>query len=231
MELRGWNVIDADAGVLWREYHFTKGAKATTLVFRGADGLVVVSPACGLGAAEYDALREFGSVSALVSNNVLHHLGQGPWRAHFKDAVSYAPAGALGTLEKKTGGFGFRSLAELRLPKHVRCDDPPGFRTGDTIVSVGTKKGSVWFTSDLLTNITELPKPPLKWLFTLTGSAPGLKLFRLGVPLLVKDKRAVHAWAIERVEKDPPAVIVPAHGPAVETPQLAELAKAQIERL
>ncbi|WP_263451539.1 hypothetical protein [Hyalangium gracile] len=41
MDLRGWNVIDEERAVLWREYQFNKGAYATTLVFRGTDGLVV----------------------------------------------------------------------------------------------------------------------------------------------------------------------------------------------
>ena len=62
------------------------------------------------------------------------------------------------TLEKKTGNLGFLPLSQLPLPAHVRCDNPPGFRSGETIVSVGTAKGAVWFTSDLLTNIVSLPK-------------------------------------------------------------------------
>src|SRR5687768_8082592 len=48
MQIEGWNVIDEGATVLWREYSFTKGATATTLVFRGVDGLVVVSPGSGI---------------------------------------------------------------------------------------------------------------------------------------------------------------------------------------
>jgi hypothetical protein len=231
MDLRGWNLIDADRGVLWREYGFSNNARATTFTFRGADGLVVVSPARGLGPSEYDVLREFGPVTALVANNVLHHLGQGEWRAHFKDALSYAPAGTVKKLENKTQGIRFRPLSELALPEHVRCDDPAGFRSGETIVRVSTAKGPVWFTGDLLTNIGKVPKAPLKWLFTLTDSAPGLKLFRIGIPILVKDKRAVRAWALEQLRNDPPAVIVPAHGKAIETAGLAEQAKRQIERL
>ena len=231
MDLRGWNLIDADRGVLWREYGFSGKARATTFVFRGADGLVVVSPARGLGASEFDVLRDFGPVTALVANNAFHHLGQREWRAHFKDARCYAPAGTVAKLEKKTQGLGFRPLSDLALPAHARCDDPPGFRSGETIVRVSTAKGAVWFTGDLLTNIGKVPKPPLKWLFTLTGSAPGFKLFRIGVPLLVKDKRAVRAWALAELAKDPPAVIVPAHGRAIETAGLAEQAKEQIERL
>src|SRR5262245_62169643 len=87
MHIEGWNMIDEERLILWREYSFTNGAYATTLVFRGADGLVVVSPGTGLTAREYDALRELGEVRALVANNALHHLGQPTWRARFPDAV------------------------------------------------------------------------------------------------------------------------------------------------
>ena len=161
MEHHGWNVIDADAGVLWREYRFSGKALATTLVFRGTDGgLVVVSPGTGLSAADYDALREFGEVRALVANNTFHHLGQQPWRQHFKDAQSYAPPRAVAALDKKVQGVPFRSLTELPLPAHVRWEDPPGFKTGEAILSVGTRRGSVWYSGDLLTNITSLPPPP-----------------------------------------------------------------------
>jgi hypothetical protein len=231
MDLRGWNLIDADRGVLWREYGFSGNGRATTFTFRGADGLVVVSPARDLRSSEYDVLSEFGPVTALVANNAFHHLGQREWRAHFKDARSYAPARVVEKLDRKTQGLGFRPLSELALSDQARCDDAPGFRFGETIVRVATPKGTVWFTGDLLTNIGTVPNPLMRWLFSLTDSAPGLKLFRFGVPLLVKDKRAVRTWALEQLANDPPAVIVPAHGKAIETAGLAAQAKAQIERL
>src|SRR4051812_37580572 len=160
MQLEGWNIIDEKAGVVWREYPFSKGANATTLVFRGADGLVVVSPATGLDARAYDALRELGDVRALVANNLLHHMGQSPWRARFPDAVSYCPPGAVKALDKKVSGVSFRPLDALALPEHVRYKDPPGFKTGEAILSVTTGKGSVWYTGDLLTNIQGKPAPP-----------------------------------------------------------------------
>jgi hypothetical protein len=104
MSHHGWNIIDAEAGVLWREYRFTGHALATTLVFRGIDrGLVVVSPGNGLSNSEYGALREFGEVRAIVANNSFHHLGQKAWREHFKDAKSYAPPRAVEQLNKNTG--------------------------------------------------------------------------------------------------------------------------------
>ena len=227
----GWNVIDDEAGVLWREYPFSKGAYATTMAFRGVDGLVVVSPGSGLGARDYDALREHGEVRALIANNSFHHLGQSAWRERFPEAVSYAPSGAIADLKKKAPGIDFRPLADLPLPTHVRCDDPPGFKTGETLVSVRARKGTVWFTGDLLTNIQRTPGPPLRWLFTWTDSAPGFRLFKPAAWLMMRDKKAVRAWALERLASDPPTIAVPAHGPAFDAGDVAALARAQIERL
>ena len=231
MPIEGWNIIDDEALVLWREYSFAKGAYATTLVFRGVDGLVVVSPGKGMSDREYDALREHGEVRALVANNTFHHLGQPPWRARFPDAASYAPSGALKVLEKKAPGVPFRPLHDLALPAHVRCDDPPGYKTGEAFFSIRTGKGTVWFTGDLLTNIQRTPGPPVRWLFTWTGSAPGFRLFRPGVWLCVRDKKALRAWMLERLASDPPSIVVPAHGPTFDAGDVARLARAQIERL
>jgi hypothetical protein len=91
MKNEGWHLLDDDAHVLWREYVFSRGARATTMVFRGADGLVVVSPATGMADRDFDELREHGEVRALVANNTYHHMGQASWRARFPEAKSYAP--------------------------------------------------------------------------------------------------------------------------------------------
>src|SRR5690606_40879779 len=138
-----WHILDEETSVLWREYAFTKGAYATSMVFRGVDGLVVVSPGMGLQARDYDALAEHGEVRALVANNAHHHGGQAEGRERLPDAVSYAPGGALAELKKKAPGVAFRPLLDLPLPPHVRCDDPPGFKTGETLVSIRTGKGTV----------------------------------------------------------------------------------------
>ena len=229
--IEGWNVVDEDTRVLWREYPFAKGGYATTLVFRGVDGLVVVSPGRGLDARAYDALREHGEVRALVANNTMHHMGQSEWRARFPDAASYCPRDAVKELSKKLPAVPFWPITELALPEHVRCDEPPGFKTGETIFRVRTKKGPVWYSGDLLANIERLPGPPLRWLFTATDSAPGFRLFRMCVWLMVKDKKAVRTWALDRLATDPPAVVVPAHGAPFDAGDVATAAKKQIERL
>jgi hypothetical protein len=231
VQIEGWNVIDRDAAVLWREYSFSKGAYATTFVFRGTDGLVVVSPGTMLDARAYDALGDFGKVRALVANNTYHHLGQKPWRERFPEAESYCPPGAVTTLDKKARSFTYRPLSDLALPSHARWEDAPGFKTGETILRVDAKPGPVWYAGDLLANIERLPRPPIRWLFSLTDSGPGFRLFKLAVWLLVNDKKTLRAWMLSRLEREPPAVVIPAHGPPFDAGDVADQAKAQIRRL
>jgi glyoxylase-like metal-dependent hydrolase (beta-lactamase superfamily II) len=231
MDLRGWNVIDEERAILWREYAFSKGAYATTLVFRGTDGLVVVSPGKGLEAADYEVLSRFGEVRALVANNTFHHLGQGPWRKHFPKAESYAAPQALPRLQKQAPGVPFRPLEELALPSAVKLHILPGFKNGEVLFSVGSRQGSVWYAGDLLANIQTLRKPPLSWLFKLSDSGPGFRLFKMAVWLFVKDRQAVKERMMALLAEDPPAIIVPAHGPPVTSPNLVAETRAQLDRL
>lgn len=225
-----WNIIDAERGVLWHEYEFRKGAYATTFVFRGTDGLIVVSPGAGLPPADLDALSEFGEVRALIANNTFHHMGQREWRASFPRAESYATRAAAEKLTKKTD-IPFRPLDELALPAYAHAVELPGVNNGEVLLRVGTARGSVWYTGDLLTNIQRTPGPPLRWLFSVTDSAPGFRLFRLGVWFFVKDRRALRERMTALVAEDPPAIVVPAHGPAVIAPNVAAETRAQLARL
>lgn len=230
MQRAGWNVLDDERGVWWREYEFTRGAWATTLAFRTDEGVVVVSPAPDLEAHAYDALAELGPVRALVANNGQHHLGQPSWRARFRDAQSYAPPAALPVLVRKLD-VPFRSLAELPLPAHVHWQDAPGFAEGETLLAIEGRRGPIWLTGDLVTNIQRTPGPPLRWLFTMTDSAFGLKLFRLAVWGFVKDRRAVRTFVEARFAALPPKIIVPAHGPPIETDDLYERALVELAKL
>lgn len=229
--VEGWNVVDRDAAVLWREYKFSKSGSATTMVFRGNRGLIVVSPGSRMDPRALDALAEFGNVEALIANNAFHHLGHSEWRARFPEAKSYAPAAALPRLAKKASGVSFEPLSNLQLPRSVHYQDAPGFKTGDVILSVDSAKGAVWYTSDLLTNIPSLPPWPVRWLFTATDSAPGFRLFRLGVWLLVKDKRALRDWTLGEMDKHVPSVVIPGHGAAVDTADVADRMREQLHKL
>ena len=230
MEHRGWNVIDAERGVLWREYAFTRGAWATTLVFRGPDGLVVVSPASGLGPEDYDALAPFGQVRALVANNPAHHLGQAAWRARFPDARSYADPRSLLRLGEVAPDVAFEPIAALALGDAAHVDPLDGYPSGELLIRVAVATGSVWFTGDLLTNIQRTPGPPFSWLFRWSGSAPGFRLFKLGIWTSVRDRPALRRQVEGLLDRDPPAVLVPGHGPPVEADGLVFLVREQESR-
>ncbi|MGH7435837.1 MAG: hypothetical protein ACRENE_09195 [Polyangiaceae bacterium] len=228
----GWKILDRDAGVLCREYKFGGGV-ATTLVFRGkGDGLVVVSPASGVGAEELDALKDFGQVTALVANNGFHWLGQDTWRKHFPEAKGFAPATAIPRLTKKSK-FAYEPLenAASLLGDGAQFAEPTGF-AGNTFVFVRTKNATYWYPSDILSNIPALPTGfVFKTLMSMTDSAPGYKLFRPSVWLQVKDKKALTSWFDKALADTPPTVMVPAHGGPVERADLVGATRALVAQL
>lgn len=231
MRHSGWNVLDSERAILWRSYEFANGGRANTLVFRGSEGLVVVSPATKLEDRDYQALREFGEVTALVANNTFHHLGQRPWREKFPDAIGFAPDIALSVLPKKTKGLDFRPLSELALPDTIQIDQAPGLSIGESLVSIRRPEGTVWFTGDLLVNFPKLPPPPVGWVFGLSGSGPGFKLFKLVTLLAATDRRALREWAVSHLDSMPPALAVPGHGVPFESSDIQEQTRAQLRRI
>jgi hypothetical protein len=228
--MSSWNIVDADRGIAWLEYPFRKGAWATTFVFRGKDGLVVVSPASGLDDAAYDAIAELGEVRALVATNTFHHLGQAAWRARFPKAESYAAPAAVAKLAKKSK-VPYRPIGELVLPDDAHAHVLPGVNNGEILCTVQTKNGSVWYTGDVFTNIQRTPGPPFSWLFKWTDSGPGFRLFKLGLFLFAKDKPALKQHLEALLAGHPPSTIVPGHGPALSTPDLPGETRAQLAKL
>jgi hypothetical protein len=228
-----WTTLDAGAGILCVPYKFGDGM-ATTFVFRGAkDGLVVMSPGCGLDGSTLDVLKTHGRVAALVAINGFHHLGQVAWRQHFPDARSYAPAGAIGRLSKRVPSATFEPLEALAplLGDSARVLEPDGL-PGNAFAIVRAPSGTYWYVCDLLFNIPELPKGfVFKTLMSMTNSAPGYRLFRPGVWLQVKDKKSLASWFDRQLSDAPPTTIVPAHGNPVQRPDLVAATRAQIARL
>lgn len=49
--------------------------------------------------------------------------------------------------------------------------------------------------------------------------------------MFVKDKKALRERVLALLAEDPPGVVVPAHGPAVYSPEVAAEARTQISRL
>ncbi|HLK35576.1 MAG TPA: hypothetical protein VKU41_02405 [Polyangiaceae bacterium] len=231
---RGWNVLDRERAILWREYSFGGGV-ATTFVFRGAgDGLIAVSPCSGIDKASLDELGSFGNVVALVACNGFHWLGQQAWRDHFPNARSFSPAQGIARLSKKVPGLRFEALDALEplLGDGAKVSDAPGLKVGSAIATVRGSKGPYVYAADFLANIPALPKQfVFRILMSMTDSAPGYKLFRPAVWLQVKNKDEFRAWMNDLLDKSAPAAIVPAHGAPVEGADLVAQTKALLAKI
>jgi hypothetical protein len=212
---RGWNVLERDGAILWRQYSFG-GGLATTMVFRGAgDGLIVVSPGNNTDEGALDELSDFGKVVALVASNAYHWLGQPFWRKRFPEARTFSPAQGIKRLSKKMPDVKVEPLDALGplLGDRATVADPPGFRVGNAFATVRAKSGTYWYPSDLLTNVPKLPSGfVVRTMLSMTNSAPGYRLFRPAVWLQVKDKPALTRWVHEELAKSAPTAVVPAHG-------------------
>jgi len=233
---RGWNVLDREGGVLWRQYRFGgPGATATTFVFRGkGDALVIVSPGRHIEADALDELSEFGKVTALVASNSYHWLGQPLWKKHFPDAKSYAPADGIKRLSKKLPEMHFEPLEALapHLGDRATVTSPAGLKVGNAFATVRAKSGTYLYPSDLLSNIPTMPPQfVFKMLMSITDSAPGYRLFRPAVWLQVKDKGALRRWFEEELARSPTTTMVPGHGPPVSPPDLIEQTRALLAKM
>lgn len=223
----GWTVIDRGAGVLVRPYRFSAQGLANTMAARMPDGtMLVMSPGCRMPDAAYEDLLAFGDVGALVVNNGWHHLGVPEWSKRFPHATLHAPAASLPRLSKKSEvGDAFAPVEALaaRLGDRISLREAPGTRSGESWLRVKVDGGHVWYASDILANIPEIP-PSLvaRAMFGLTRSAPGFRVFHLALMLTAKDKRAVLTALLDDLNGYPPSVLVPAHGDVLRRPDLAD---------
>lgn len=209
-----WRVFDAQAPLLTYSYSFGP-AMANALAAGGADGLVVVSPPRRVSPAAFEELAAYGPVRALVASNAFHYLGLKEWKARFPDAALFAPAQSIARVERKSGLRGIRPLAEAASLAGPALDliDMPHYKTGEVLVRARTARGVVWYVTDILMNMPELPAHPIaKAIFGLSRSAPGLRMNNVAPLFMVKDKTALKRWLASEFRKAPPQWLIAAHG-------------------
>lgn len=221
----GWTTLAESPLVLVREYGFGGGKANALAVALPNRTWMIVSPPPKLTAAEAQALAEHGQVVALVENNGSHHLGLGPCRALFPDAVTYAEPKAAARIRSKNKDAGQLEPIEALKPllgDAVSIVAADGCKIGDVIVHVQTERGSLFYASDFFANISQPPSNPFaRLLFKLTGSGPGLRVFRIFFMVFVSDRKAAIDFLIRELQAHPPAVMVPAHGDVVASADLA----------
>ncbi len=229
----GWQVVDEEACILVHPYRFEGKATANCFVARMADGqLLVISPGCHM---PEDAIREigrYGQVGALLANNGMHWKGLEEWKARFPRARVFAAADAAHRIRKQTSNAPrFEPLANLNplLSDTIIVVEMPASRIGETWTVVRRRNGAVWFASDLLTNMPALAGPmPMRWLFRLTDSGPGFRIFNLALMMTAHDRKRMLSQLLAGLTWFPPGVIVPSHGDVLHGPGVMETARGLV---
>ncbi|KIG17202.1 hypothetical protein DB30_03515 [Enhygromyxa salina] len=222
----GWQIIDADAGVLALTYQFGPGATANCFVAKLASGgLLVISPPPKISTQELEDLAAFGTVEAIATNNGFHHLGLGRWRELFPNARLFAAPGAAERIAKKSNNAGeLEPLSALQplLGDDVAVVETPASKCGETWARAKIQGGYAWYASDILANMDLPPKFMARMLFKLTKSAPGYRVFHLAHKFMATDKRAVLQAMLDDVRQHPPTVMIPAHGEILDAASVAQ---------
>jgi len=223
--ITGWTTLAEKPLVLVQEYGFGAGKANALAVALPNRKWMIVSPPPKLTTAEAQALAEHGQVVALVENNGTHHLGLGPCRALFPDAVTYAEPKAAARIRSKNKDPGQLEPIDALKPllgDAISIVAADGCKIGDVILRVKTERGTLFYASDFIANINRPPRNPFaRLLFKLTGSGPGLRVFRIFFMVFVADRKAAIDFLIRELQADPPSVMVPAHGDVVASADLA----------
>jgi hypothetical protein len=213
----GWQIIDADAGVLALSYKFGAEGQANCFTAKLASGgLMVISPPSRVATEVIDDLAAYGELEAIVANNGFHHLGIAQWREQFPKARCFAAPGAADRIAKKSKTAGeLEPLSALQslLGEGVGVVEAPASKCGETWAWAKIAGGYAWYASDVLANMEQLPSSfVVGTLFKWTKSAPGYKVFNLATKFILKDKKLALGQMLKDVREHPPTVMVPAHG-------------------
>jgi hypothetical protein len=228
MKTGGWNLVDADVPLLTYTYSFGPGL-ATALAVGVDGGLAVVSPPCNVPDDAYASLEKHGAVKALVASNAYHHMGLAPWKKRFPDAVVYAPAQAVGRVQKQSGLAGIKPLADMpRASNGTELVDMPHWKTGEVLVRAPGKGGKpVWYVTDVVMNLPRLPPGLFGLLFKVLKTAPGIRFNKMASLFMMKDAAAVKRWLLDEATKAPPSRVLVCHGDHFDvSPDLRELRAA-----
>jgi hypothetical protein len=94
----------------------------------------------------------------------------------------------------------------------------PHYKTGEVLVRYKNGDQLVWYVTDVIMNLKELPpKFPFNLMFKWTKSAPGLRPSGIAAMFMVKDKASLYRWIRAELDAHPPTALVPCHGDAVLT--------------
>ena len=200
----------------------------TAVIGLGGGALLVVSPGAPLSEARWEKLVAWGTPRFLLAPNHFHNGGIAAWKERFPGATVVAHPRAHARLRKKVPGVAIEDLSvlEAALPSGVRVFGPPMAKQGETWVSVKTSEGTAWFVTDGVLNEERLPGGPVGLFMRLLGFRTGLMTNPFFKRLFLADKAAYKVWMGGELDRDPPVLLVPAHGVPVRGPDLSSRLRA-----
>jgi hypothetical protein len=203
---------------LWRtDYPTTTKLHSNAALISLGDGkLALVSPPQGADDALFKETDGLGSVVALVAPNSGHDLGQAAWQDRYPNATVHAPevtAKAIAKSKPKLKPFEPMAALSERAPSSVKFLDLPGTSSGSVAVSVegGGKRAVIL--DDCLSNSPALVGPaPVKLVFWMTGSGPGLSRNKLWWWIFCKDKKGFAKTLLDAWDSKSVDIVLPLHG-------------------
>jgi hypothetical protein len=95
--------------------------------------------------------------------------------------------------------------------------DMPHYKTGEVLVRITLERGIVWYVTDVIMNMPELPRNPIaSFVFRVSRSAPGPKFNNVAPLFMVRDKAALRRWLCEEFQRAPPDWMIATHGDIVD---------------
>jgi hypothetical protein len=93
----------------------------------------------------------------------------------------------------------------------------PHYKTGEALVRIRSGRGLVWYVTDVILNLPQLPANPVfRLMFRLSGSGPGPRFNNIAPLFMVRDKAALRRWLCEEFHKAPPDFLIATHGDIVD---------------
>jgi glyoxylase-like metal-dependent hydrolase (beta-lactamase superfamily II) len=218
-----WQAICEDTGLWTIESNANGFRLRATLLMLADNKLVLVSPIRNLGDAAVAQLSALGNPRFLLAPNHYHHLGLREYAERAPDAIVVASDVAAPRLQKRVP-LPIQSLSLLRaeLPATAQVLEPPGTKSGETWLSVQTRKGRAWIVSDAFFHMPEHAPGLIGLFLRLTGTTTGLRIGSTFLWLAVRDRDTYRQWLLQKLAVEPPVMLVPGHGDILEDPQLGE---------
>ncbi|MGY4396788.1 hypothetical protein ACVWZA_001973 [Sphingomonas sp. UYAg733] len=213
-----WLPLTADGEIIWLKYDFGPGTCNAVGVKLRDGSWAVISPPRNPSEEVFGFFMTRGGVSALIAPNAFHNMGQAEWRARFTTASSYAPAGAMTRLAKKTPGISYLPLEELTARfAPARWLLPDGMKAPDILFHMPANGADIWWLGDQFSNMAPDDQIlPLRLLATLFfGSGLGFRANAKPELVYVADRTAWLDSIAASLAEAPPTIVVPAHGDPV----------------